>query len=632
MRVLVVSQYFWPEYFRINDLVEALQEKNIEVDILTSYPNYPSGKIFLDFAQNQKKYKYFKKSKVYRVPQYSRKNANHFHLTINYLSFLFSGIFFGFFKLRKKKYDVVFTFATSPIIVALVSIFFSKIKKAKHVLWILDLWPNVLNDLNVFSKRTLIYKIFTKVVKFIYTCSDLILCQSISYKKAMLAIDKKFIEKIQYFPSWPEINNNFIAINKIADKQNKNIIFTGNIGEAQNFELVLKVIKLLTNQNITWTVIGEGRKFHWLSEEKRKNPESLKKLILLGSLKFENIQEYINKSDYLLISLKSGESFDSTIPGKFQTYVNYRKPIIGLIGGEVNLMIDKYKIGMTSNSQNPEYLANLINEFVFKKDSLITESKSFTILNKIFDKKRNILKLIYLFKNLIAWKKIITLKLLTKPNNISYKKNFILSAINLAFLGSLANKKIKPTDDFYLWPDGHYFTRIVKRGSVEKIPGRTLLVSLKLSKDIKRIYVLGNLSEKAKFFLEKKFEKEIIHVVLPFGDLINFKNYVPTFDKDDVCFLTLPTPKQEILASYIATKNKHFKIFCFGGAVSMACGQEKQLPLRFDKYIFAETLWRLQYDSWRRVKRLILTFASYLIGRYEGFFNKVDIIYIDEEI
>ena len=103
MRILIVTQYFWPEYFRINDLVEEFKKKDLEVDILTSYPNYPEGKIFKEFQKNPDKYSYFKNCKIFRVPQIPRGSGNLLNLVLNYISFVISSLFYSFFFLRKKK-------------------------------------------------------------------------------------------------------------------------------------------------------------------------------------------------------------------------------------------------------------------------------------------------------------------------------------------------------------------------------------------------------------------------------------------------------------------------------------------------------------------------------------------------
>jgi hypothetical protein len=163
------------------------------------------------------------------------------------MSFVVSGVLFAPFILRKKKYDLVFTFATSPITVALVSIYVSKIKKCKSILWILDLWPEILKELKIITNPFLL-SIINSIVLFIYRKTDILLVQSKSFKRI---IDKKIKNKrCIYFPAWPE-NFNFIKklnFKLIKDKNKFNIVFTGNVGEAQNFNNIFKVMKYFKNK------------------------------------------------------------------------------------------------------------------------------------------------------------------------------------------------------------------------------------------------------------------------------------------------------------------------------------------------------------------------------------------------
>jgi hypothetical protein len=199
MRVLIVSQYFWPEYFRVNDLANELIKRKIEVDVLTGYPNYPGGDIYQEFKEDKKKFSKLGNINIFRIPIFPRKSGNKIWLTLNYLSFVIMGVFYGTYLVRKKKYDHVITFATSPIIVALVSIFISKLKKAAHTIWVLDLWPDVLSDLEIIKKKTVIYKFFVFLVKKIYDNSDIILCQSLSFIKEIKKISNKLNNIIYSF-------------------------------------------------------------------------------------------------------------------------------------------------------------------------------------------------------------------------------------------------------------------------------------------------------------------------------------------------------------------------------------------------------------------------------------------------
>jgi colanic acid biosynthesis glycosyl transferase WcaI len=623
MRVLIVSQYFWPEYFRVNDLAIELQ-KNYEVDVLTGYPNYPEGNFYKEFLLNKKKFKKLENVNIYRVPIIARKEGSKFQLFLNYFSFLLSGIFYGTFLLRKKKYDYIITFATSPIIVALVSIFFSKLKKAKHIIWVLDLWPDVLNDLNIINRKNILYKFFSILVLYIYRKSDAILCQSLSFKKEILSYDKKLNKKLHFYPSWPEdiskVKSSLVINDEKYDSNFTNVVFAGNIGESQNFNLVTKVFKNLSNDKIRLYILGEGRDFKKL--QALKNRRNIDNLYLLGLKKFEEIQYYLTNADFLLISLQFKKTFNSTIPGKFQTYLKYKKPILGFIGGEVNQIINKYKIGKAFNYTDEQSFVEDVKNFFLSNNKNEINISSFDKLLNIYSKKRSIKKLINILKNL---KKdyFYKLRLITDPSKINYNDNFILSGLNLAFLGYFASEKILIHKSMIFWPDGFLKNRFFSN-NVKKIPGRDFLKKLSFDNThIKKIVVIGKMELVSRKYLENHFKIEVKQIDLPMGDLNDFKKYIPIFNKDEICIITLPTPKQENLANFIADHQKYYKLFCFGGAVNMASGLEPSVPQFLSNVFFAETLWRLRFDTKRRLIRLLETMLSYFKGEILKKYKKI---------
>ena len=626
MRILIVSQYFWPEYFRVNDLALDLKNKfNNQLDILTGYPNYPRGDVYQEFKKNKKKYSKLGKINIYRVPLITRRSGTNFWLILNYISFLFSGLIYGAFLLRKKKYDVIITFATSPIIVAIISIFLAKLKKSKHVIWVLDLWPEVLSDLEIIKKNSLIYKFFYKVIKLIYKHSDLILTQSLSFRKEIKKVIYSEKKEISYFPSWPEEIKQKNNINKEKfDKSYKNILFAGNIGESQNFKLILSIMKNLKYKKVKLHIIGEGRYFNYI--KKIIDNQKLQNVILYGLKNFDDIQNFFNQSDYLLISLKFKKTFNATIPGKFQTYLKYKKPIIGIIGGEVNYIINKYKIGVAISGENIQKIRKKLDLLFSNKIKI--KKENFDKLLNIFSKDKNINKLNLMLKNLTKKTEI---RLVNSFSAINLNSNFIVSGLNLAFLGYFSNGQINPNKNLILWPDG-FFKKKLFPNSVRKIPGRDFIntISLKGS-NIKRIFVLGSLPYKSRKFLEEKFIIEIIHINLPYGNLNDFVNLIPIFNEDEICITTLPTPKQEILANYVAKTQKNFKFICIGGAINMASGVEKVVPRIMQRFFIGETIWRLQFDTRRRIKRLILTFYYYIQGEFFNKFTDLVIVHKNNE-
>jgi len=191
-------------------------------------------------------------------------------------------------------------------------------------------------------------------------------------------------------------------------------------------------------------------------------------------------------------------------------------------------------------------------------------------------------------------------------------RNFILSALNLAFLGNYVKGKIKIENNLICWPDG-YFAKIID-STLYKVPGRDMINSLDIPENIKEILVLGNLSVRSENYLKKKFKKKIKHINLAYGTVEKIKkNLKIIIKKNQLIFITLPTPKQEILAQYLANNNKNYKIICIGGSIAITSGEEMPVPA-FINYL--EFLWRLRYETLRRVARLFDTFKYFIYGKF----------------
>jgi glycosyltransferase involved in cell wall biosynthesis len=210
------------------------------------------------------------------------------------------------------------------------------------------------------------------------------------------------------------------------------------------------------------------------------------------------------------------------------------------------------------------------------------------------------------------------LKIIQTSKNLFLNRNFILSALNLAFLGNYVKGKIKITNNLICWPDG-YFSKTVDK-TLYKIPGRDLIDSLNIPGNIKEILVLGNLSVQSENYLKKKFKKKISHINLAYGSMKKItKNVKMIIKKNQLILITLPTPKQEILAQYIVMKNKNYKIICIGGSIAIASGEEIPVPAFINYFEF---LWRLKYETFRRTVRLFDTFKYFIYGKF--FIHKLE--------
>ena len=208
-------------------------------------------------------------------------------------------------------------------------------------------------------------------------------------------------------------------------------------------------------------------------------------------------------------------------------------------------------------------------------------------------------------------------KILKKVNLLNFKQNFILSGMNLAYLGYYAKKILYPSSNIIHWPDGIFTQQVI---DIKKIAGRDLLRKINIPNYIKQITILGNISEKSILYMRKKFKKKIVHIQLPYTNISNLTKKKISLTRNTLTFITLPTPKQEQLAIELSKKNRNFKIICIGGSIAIASGEEREVPGFMQNYEF---IWRLKNDFLRRVKRLLESFIFYLKGNYiDNLYNK----------
>jgi glycosyltransferase involved in cell wall biosynthesis len=249
---------------------------------------------------------------------------------------------------------------------------------------------------------------------------------------------------------------------------------------------------------------------------------------------------------------------------------------------------------------------NMKNSFVSVLIRIPYKIKQFFFYDKIkLNKDHNFIYSSFLKKILPA-----DFRIIKDIKKLNLNKNFILSALNLAFLGSYIKKDIEKNEVMINWPDG-YFSKTFDI-DLKKTPGRDLIRNLRLTRNIKKIIVFGNLSKNSLSYLKKLYNLPVDHRPLGYGNFKNIVNNVNTIiKKNQLIFITLPTPKQEIFANFLVSKNKNFKIICIGGSIAIASGEEKEVP----KIIFYfEFLWRLRYETLRRLKRLLSTFYYYSYG------------------
>ena len=395
MKILIISQYFYPETFIINDLALELKNRGHEITVLTGLPNYPDGKIYPSYGYFKKRKDKYKGIKVYRSILIPRGSSSGFRLFLNYLSFVF-GALLAFRKIYKKDIDLIFVYEPSPITVCIPAIIIKKIKKVPICLWVLDLWPeSVYSATNI--KSRFFSNLLNPLIKIIYSYCDSIL---ISSKGFINSITEKGVseDKIKYFPQWAETifkpikesGSRLLNLRKNSFK----IMFAGNIGEAQDFSSIIQAGKILKNKiDIEWIIIGSGRKENWLRNEILENGLG-EYFRLLGRFPINEMPNFFAHADCMLVSLRNTDIFKLTIPAKIQTYMASGKPILGMISGEAATVIKEAKAGLVSPAESPNLLVDNIIKLkeMNKKDLEKLGSNGYVFFKKEFERETMINK------------------------------------------------------------------------------------------------------------------------------------------------------------------------------------------------------------------------------------------------
>jgi glycosyltransferase involved in cell wall biosynthesis len=362
MNVLIVSQYFWPESFRVNDLAVGLMERGHRVSVLTGMPNYPSGRLFPGYGGFTPISDSYQGISIYRAPLVPRGQGQGWMLAANYLSFALSASFVGAWRCRGP-FDAIFVYEPSPITVGIPALLIKALTGAPVFFWVQDLWPESLSATGAVRSKWIL-NIVSRLVRFIYRRCDRILVQSEGFIPCVTAVGAD-PARVTYFPNWAESLYRVVEVEPRAAERVELpdgflVMFAGNIGAAQSFETLLGAAQYLrSHERIHWVVLGDGNRKGWLEQEIISR--GLKERIhLLGQRPVEVMPRYFALADVLLVTLRKRPIFSLTIPSKVQSYLACGKPIIAALEGEGARIVQEAGAGLTPMPEDPQALAEAI--------------------------------------------------------------------------------------------------------------------------------------------------------------------------------------------------------------------------------------------------------------------------------
>ena len=353
MNILIISQYFWPENFKINDVAKGLIARGHTVSVLTGLPNYPKGKFFDGYSFPKNKKENYEGITIYRSPVIPRGNGSSVSLFLNYLSLAFLASIRVLF--IKNKFERIFVYEASPVTIGIPAIIAKYRFNAPIYFWVQDLWPESITAAGGVKNKYVI-NLVDNLTRFIYWQSKKILVQSRAFIPYILN-QKVNKNKIIYLPNSTEKfykkvdpNNKY---KKIMPKDGPILMFAGNIGEAQGFNTIIKSASYLNDSGVkvNWVILGDGRQRE-LIEVKITDLGLQKNFFFLGSYPSEEMPYFFVHADAMLVTLKKNLIFSMTIPNKIQSYMACSKPIIANLDGEGGRVVLEAECGLVSPSED----------------------------------------------------------------------------------------------------------------------------------------------------------------------------------------------------------------------------------------------------------------------------------------
>lgn len=349
--ILVVSQYFYPETFRINDMCQEWVKRGYKVTVVTGIPNYPMGKIFEGYGFTRKRHETWNSIEIYRIPLIPR-GSGAVGMIANYLSFMISGMIAG--KTKRINADLVFSFEVSPMTQVVTGISFAKRLHVPHYLYVQDLWPeNVITVTGINSP--LVIKPIDRLVDYVYKNSNEIFATSPSFVRAICDRKRPVDErKVHYWPQYAEefykpvdktIAKRTAISYGIADDDSFKIIFTGNIGVAQGLQILPQTAKILKEKNVKFVIVGDGRYLETLKADIEKNNVQ-DRFVMIERQKAETIPTLLAACESAFISFAEDELWTKTIPAKLQSYMACGMPVVAAAQGETARIIEESGCGL----------------------------------------------------------------------------------------------------------------------------------------------------------------------------------------------------------------------------------------------------------------------------------------------
>ena len=366
-KILIVTEYFYPEEFKVNDIALDWVKKGYDVDVLTAVPSYPLGMIFDGYENGFYQKEEYSGINIYRVKTVTGYKESLIKKLLKYFSFMFfasiAAIFIG------KKYDYIFGFNMSALTGMVPAVIIKKIYKKNLTFWVQDIWPDSVYAYG-FKKTRLLSFLLDKFVKFIYHNVTNIAISGKGFESKL----KPYVREnlgFNYLPNWADNLDISLDVVELSKEPKVHFTFAGNVGKVQNLDNIIKAFNKLPDEyqkRSQLNIIGDGSALDDLKKTtKRKN------VVFYGKKPREQMARYYKASDFLIVSLIDKPIFEVTVPAKTQTYILAKKPIIAIVNGDTADIIEDNNLGYCAKPNDLEEIKDVFMKAIDADENEITE-------------------------------------------------------------------------------------------------------------------------------------------------------------------------------------------------------------------------------------------------------------------
>lgn len=364
IRILIVTQYIYPEPFKSTELAFELAARGYYVDVLTGIPNYPEGKYYPGYGLFKKRKEVVNGVTFYRCMQTPRKLLpGGVGMMLNYASFMVNATLWVLFKFAwHKRYDAIITHEPSPITQIVPACVLGKMKKIPVYSWIQDIWPDALVSAGGSIGQRLA-PLVDKVTDWIYRNSTKLLITS----KGMASLinrNEDYSDKIIYYPQWSE--DMMVDIKEMpanienVHSDNYNIMMAGSLNSGIGVPAVLALCEEMKNDAVNFIFVGGGSEEQNMRDFVKKR--GLKNVRFTGRKPFADMPYYTQQADAMLLTLKKTEMkhLDIVVPARLQSYISGGKPVLAMIGSGATEIINEADCGYAVPAGDYKAMAKII--------------------------------------------------------------------------------------------------------------------------------------------------------------------------------------------------------------------------------------------------------------------------------